>query len=203
MRLGDRLRDDVARAEVDEHRRREDARLEVGPDRDDRGREVAGADEEAGPQAEAAGDEQREERGQGHDPEPADLDQRHDHDLAGRRPVRLGVDDHEPGHADRRRRGEERGQERGPLVAGPPRTGHFLSRLRARLPMAIAWHRSFFSPSSSSSGRSPCSSARTRGSTTGAAPGPPAAPRPGSPVRRPTASVPVRRGVLLRDAKTS
>jgi hypothetical protein len=58
-------------------------------------------------------DEEREQRRERHDPEPADLNQSEDHDLAELRPVRRRVDDDQSRHADRGRGGEERRHKRG------------------------------------------------------------------------------------------
>ena len=54
--------------------------------------------------------------GRDHDPEAADLDQQHDHDLTERAPVRRRVDDGEPCHAYGGCRGEERIEEVGDLA---------------------------------------------------------------------------------------
>jgi hypothetical protein len=82
-------------------------------------RTLLGLGNQAAPQAESPGDEQCDQRGERHDPEATDLDQAHQDRLAEMRVVRRGVDHDEPGHADRRRRGEDRGQER--AVAGSRR----------------------------------------------------------------------------------
>jgi hypothetical protein len=66
------------------------------------------------PQPDPAGDQQPEQRRQGHDPDPADLDQHEDHDLAERGPVGGGVHHDQPGHAHRGHRGEHRRREPGP-----------------------------------------------------------------------------------------
>ncbi|WP_342747573.1 hypothetical protein [Knoellia remsis] len=65
----------------------------------------------AGLQADAPRDEQREEGGDRHDPEAADLDEAEDDGLPETAPVELGVDRRQPGHAHRTRRGEERRDE--------------------------------------------------------------------------------------------
>ena len=59
-------------------------------------------------------DEQQQQRGPGHEPEPAQLDQDEDHDLAEGVPVVGRVDDDEAGHAHRGRRGEQRVERVGP-----------------------------------------------------------------------------------------
>ena len=64
--------------------------------------------EQTATQPEPAGEQEDEQRGQGHDPEPAHLDEQHDHDLSEGRPVRGGVHHDEAGDADRRGRGEDR-----------------------------------------------------------------------------------------------
>ncbi|GAA2888885.1 hypothetical protein GCM10020220_093870 [Nonomuraea rubra] len=53
-----------------------------------------------GPQADPAGDDDQDERGQRHDAQPTDLDEQDDHYLTEHRPVRLGVDHDQAGHAD-------------------------------------------------------------------------------------------------------
>ena len=57
-----------------------------------------------------ADQEEEQERGTGHEPEPADLDESEDDEVTEWAPVRPGVQDDEPGDAHRRGRGEQRVQ---------------------------------------------------------------------------------------------
>ena len=71
------------------------------------------------PEARSASDgDDQEKRGGGCEPEPADLDEPHDHDLTECRVVARSVDDDEPRHADGRRRREHGGQERSAARVG-------------------------------------------------------------------------------------
>ena len=74
--------------------------------------------DQACPQTQPAGEQQRQQGGQRHDAQPADLDAEQDHGLPEPRPVGAGVHGHQTGDADRRRRVEQRRQE-----VGPPRPG--------------------------------------------------------------------------------
>ena len=97
-----------------------------------------GLRDQARPKPEPPGDDQRQHRGERHDPEAADLDEQHDHDLAEGRPVDGRVDDDQPGDADRRRRRERRGQEAAPRPAPAVATGSARSPVPSRMAIAKA-----------------------------------------------------------------
>ena len=63
-------------------------------------------------QAEAAPRHQAEQRGRGHDPEPAHLEQQQDHPLSEARPVGWRIDHDQPGDSHGGSGGEYRGQQR-------------------------------------------------------------------------------------------
>ena len=87
-------------------------------------RAAFGMGDQPGAQAQPPPGEHAEQGGAGHDPEPADLEQGEDRDEAEGRPVGRRVDGGQAGHADRRGRGEQGGEQRRAAGPGPRHRQH-------------------------------------------------------------------------------